>query len=90
MTLNTKILIAGISVAGTLAGCASVAPAQLVSARAAYTASSDGLAAKLSPTDLYDAKKSLDQANKEFATTATRSRCATTRTSPGRRSTSPT
>ena len=50
----------------TIGGCATTAPAQLIQARDAYTASSSGLAAKLSPTELYDAKKALDRANKEF------------------------
>lgn len=49
-----------------LVGCAAVAPTQLVEARRAYEVSNKGLAARLSPTDLYDAKKLLDQANAEF------------------------
>jgi outer membrane protein OmpA-like peptidoglycan-associated protein len=53
----------------TLAGaCATTAPVPLVEARNAYTASSQGVAAKLTPTDLYDAKKALDKADQEFAT----------------------
>jgi outer membrane protein OmpA-like peptidoglycan-associated protein len=47
-------------------GCATVAPGQLVEARNAYATSSIGLAAKLTPTELYDAKKELDRADKEF------------------------
>lgn len=66
MTLKTKSLIAGLSLAGMLSGCAAVVPAQLVEARDAYATSSNGLAAKMTPTELYDAKKVLDQANKEF------------------------
>lgn len=66
MNLKTKSLIAGLSLAGMLSGCAAVAPAQLVEARDAYATSSNGLAAKMTPTELYDAKKVLDQANKEF------------------------
>ena len=38
----------------------------MVEARNAYTTSTAGLAAKLTPTELYDAKKVLDKANKEF------------------------
>ncbi|MHB8872899.1 MAG: OmpA family protein [Myxococcaceae bacterium] len=49
-----------------MSGCATVAPGQLVEARDAYAASSIGLAAKLTPTELYDAKKELDQADQEF------------------------
>jgi outer membrane protein OmpA-like peptidoglycan-associated protein len=61
MTL-TKLL------AGTalFASCATVVPQQLTEARDAYGASSNGLAAKLMPTELYDAKKVLDRANHEF------------------------
>jgi outer membrane protein OmpA-like peptidoglycan-associated protein len=66
MNLKTKCLIAGLSVAGMLSGCASVMPAQLIEARGAYDTSSTGLAAKLAPTELYDARKSLDKANREF------------------------
>jgi outer membrane protein OmpA-like peptidoglycan-associated protein len=58
---------AALAVVGlTTGGCATTAPAQLVQARDSYTVSSTGLAAKLSPTELYDAKKALDRANKEF------------------------
>ncbi|MBL9039740.1 MAG: DUF4398 domain-containing protein, partial [Archangium sp.] len=60
-------LLAVLSLAGALGGCASVAPAALVTARNSYTASSTGLAGKMTPTELYDAKKVLDQANTEFA-----------------------
>ena len=66
MKLKMKSLSAGLSLAALLSGCASVAPTQLIEAREAYTASSTGLAAKLTPTELYDAKKALDQANAEF------------------------
>ena len=66
MTFTTKSLIASLSLAGMLAGCASVPPQQLVDARNAYSTSSEGLAATMAPTALYDAKKALDRANKEF------------------------
>ena len=49
-----------------MSGCATVAPGQLVEARDAYATSSAGLAAKLTPTELYDAKKVLDKADQEF------------------------
>ncbi len=62
LLLATALVVVGL----TIAGCATTAPAQLVQAREAYTVSSGGLAAKLSPTELYDAKKALDRANKEF------------------------
>ena len=51
---------------GTAIACATNPPAQLVAAREAYVASSGGLAAKLTPTELHDGKKALDQANDEF------------------------
>ncbi len=60
-----KTMIAGFTLAG-LMGCAAVAPAQLVEARESYVKSNDGLAAQLTPTELYDAKKALDKANKSF------------------------
>jgi outer membrane protein OmpA-like peptidoglycan-associated protein len=55
-----------LTVLSLFSACASVAPAQLVDARDAYAASSTGLAAKLTPTELYDAKKVLDRANHEY------------------------
>lgn len=63
-------------IVGLSVGCATTAPAELVDARTAFTASNNGLAAKLSPTELHDAWVVLDKANKEFdqhgATTACR------------------
>jgi outer membrane protein OmpA-like peptidoglycan-associated protein len=55
-----------LALAGLASACASTPPVQLVAARDAYTSSSAGLSAKLTPTELYDAKKELDQANYEF------------------------
>lgn len=60
-----KTLIAGFALTGLL-GCAAVAPVQLVEARESYVKSNNGLAAKLTPTELYDAKKALDKANQSF------------------------
>ncbi len=68
MKFNAQNLLAGLTLAGLLGGCATTTPPQLVEAREAYTTSSSGLAAKLTPTELYDAKKVLDKANKEFDT----------------------
>jgi len=59
-------LIVTVALAG-LAACATTPPAQLIEARSAYTTSSTGLASKLTPTDLYDAKKALDKADQEYA-----------------------
>jgi outer membrane protein OmpA-like peptidoglycan-associated protein len=61
-----KFLIAALALSGLISGCTSVAPTLLVDARGSYTASSQGLAGKLTPTELYDAKKVLDKANLEF------------------------
>ena len=67
MTLTKQGMIASLTLAGLVAGCATTtAPAQLVEARDAYAVSSSGTAAQLSPTELYDAKKALDKANQEF------------------------
>ncbi len=65
MKLSSKTLITGFALSG-LMGCAAVAPVQLVEARETYVKSNDGLAARLTPTELYDAKKVLDKANAEF------------------------
>jgi outer membrane protein OmpA-like peptidoglycan-associated protein len=72
-TKNTSLL-ATVALAGALAGglaglmggCATTAPTELVEARTAYTASNNGLAAKLTPTELHDAWVVLAKANKEF------------------------
>ena len=72
MTTRTTTLIASAALLGGLFaltnGCATATPSgQLIDARRAYAASNSGLAAKLAPTELYDAKKVLDKANQEFA-----------------------
>jgi outer membrane protein OmpA-like peptidoglycan-associated protein len=68
-TKNTSLLatvaVAG-ALAGSMGGCATTAPTELVDARTAYTASNNGLAAKLTPTELHDAWIVLSKANKEF------------------------
>ena len=66
MTTRDMNLSATIALASLMSACATVAPPQLVEARNAYAASSNGLAAKLTPTELYEAKKALDKANVEF------------------------
>ena len=60
-------LIASTALAGLTGACATTPSAPLIEAREAYAASSAGLAAKLTPTDLYDAKKALDKAGEEYA-----------------------
>ena len=67
MNRHNTILIATATLLPLIGACATTAPTPLVEARNAYTASSQGLAAKLTPTDLYDAKKALDKADQEFA-----------------------
>jgi outer membrane protein OmpA-like peptidoglycan-associated protein len=49
----------------TFASCATT-PRELVEARASYRAAAMGPAGQLAPTELYDAKKVLDQADREF------------------------
>jgi outer membrane protein OmpA-like peptidoglycan-associated protein len=66
MTINLNRSLTTLPVLVLLGGCAAVAPSLLVDARADYVASSNGLAAKLTPTELYDGKKVLDKANREF------------------------
>lgn len=66
MNTRIKLLLAAIACAGLLGGCATTAPAELVQARTSYTTSSNGLAAKLTPTELHDAWGVLAKANKEF------------------------
>jgi outer membrane protein OmpA-like peptidoglycan-associated protein len=67
MKIGNSTLIATVALTGLMSACATTAPPQLVEARDAYAVSSSGLAAKLTPTDLYDARKSLDAANREFS-----------------------
>lgn len=62
--MNNRYL--GLTVAVLMSACATTAPNQLVDARTTYEASTHGPAAKFTPTELYDAKKALDKANKEF------------------------
>jgi outer membrane protein OmpA-like peptidoglycan-associated protein len=64
-THNTSLL-ATLAISGLMVGCATTAPTELVAARTAYTASNNGLAAKLTPTELHDAWIVLAKANKEF------------------------
>jgi hypothetical protein len=64
---NQTMVIAILALSGGMSACATTAPpAHLVEVRSKYTLSSSGLAAKLSPTELYDAKKVLDKADLEF------------------------
>ena len=64
-TGNISLLVTVAWVGMTL-GCATTPPPQLVEVRTAYAASNNGLAAKLTPTELHDAWLVLDKANHEF------------------------
>jgi len=70
MKNQNTIVLAGVvlvgALAGMMSGCATTAPTELVDARAAFTASNNGLAAKLTPTELHDAWIVLSKANKEY------------------------
>lgn len=66
MKTTSTSLFASIALAGLIGGCATTAPPELVQARTAFTASNNGLSAKLTPTELHDAWIVLDKANKEF------------------------
>ena len=59
-------LFVTVACAGLMLGCAHTPPTELVEARTAYTASNNGLAATLTPTELHHAWIVLDKANKEF------------------------
>jgi outer membrane protein OmpA-like peptidoglycan-associated protein len=65
MTLPTTRLMAWLSLAGGLSGCAGV-PHQLLEARLSYAASCDGPAAGMALASLNEAKNALDEANLEF------------------------
>jgi len=60
------LLLVGLTFAGLGAGCAAIAPSQLVTAREAYSRSSAGLAARWTPQELEEGRKMLDRANSEF------------------------
>lgn len=66
MKTRIKTLLATIAFVGLQSGCATTAPAELIQARTTYTASSSGLTARLSPTELHDAWTVLAKANQEF------------------------
>jgi len=66
MKSRTNTIVATFAFAALISGCAATASRELVEARNAYTISKNGLAAQMTPTDLYEAKKMLDKANREF------------------------
>jgi outer membrane protein OmpA-like peptidoglycan-associated protein len=66
MKIDTTRMLLAMVLTGTLGACATNPSPQLLAAREAYVTSSAGLAAKLTPTELYDGKKELDRANNEY------------------------
>jgi len=62
-TLQLFILVA---FAACFAGCATVAPSELVNARSAYQTASDGPAQKLAPAELHKAHEALNLAEQSF------------------------
>jgi len=66
MKIHTTPMFLALALTGAVGACATNPSPQLLAARDAYTASSGGLSAKLTPTELYDAKKALDRANTEY------------------------
>ena len=66
MKTMSKSMLATVAFAGLMGACATTASPQLIEARNSYTASNNGLAAKLTPTELHDAWIVLANANKEF------------------------
>jgi hypothetical protein len=68
METSNRSLIASLMMAGFFSACAtSNVPAQLSGARDTYVVLRSGLAAKLTPAELSDAKQALDRANQELA-----------------------
>ena len=67
MKTQTTSLFATVVFVAFICGCATAPPPQLIDARTAFTASNNGLAAQLTPTELHDTQLVLDKANAEFA-----------------------
>jgi hypothetical protein len=68
MKTKNKTLIAALALAGLFGGCATAnIPAQLSEAQQTYASLSNGPTAKLTPTELNDAKQALEKANRELA-----------------------
>jgi outer membrane protein OmpA-like peptidoglycan-associated protein len=55
-----------VTFAAAFAGCATVAPTELVNARSAYRQASDGPAQRLAPAELHKAHEALNQAEQSF------------------------
>jgi outer membrane protein OmpA-like peptidoglycan-associated protein len=75
MKTGNMSLFATVAFVGLILGCATTPPPQLIDARTAYTASNNGLAAKLTPTELHDAWLVLAKANEEYDDHGDTTRC---------------
>jgi outer membrane protein OmpA-like peptidoglycan-associated protein len=64
--MKALTMTAGAVFACMLAGCASKPPIELKNARAAYNDAAQAQGSNLAPSDVYDAKKSLDRAELSF------------------------
>jgi len=65
--MKTLCLTAATIIAALLVGCGSTMPPELINARTAYQEASQSQGANLAQVDVYEAKKSLDRAEKAFA-----------------------
>lgn len=66
-TLHCKQALATLVAAGVIACASTLPPQDLLDARSAYDRATTGLAQKLNPADMHDAKKQLDAAEASFA-----------------------
>lgn len=64
--MKTKQFLMIVTLAVFMAGCATVTPNELVSARSAYRTASAGPAAQLAPAELYQAQAALNLAEQSF------------------------
>ena len=68
MKIHRAVVLATATLVIAFSACATAkTPQYLSSTREQYDSSNRGLAAKMTPTELYDAKTALDRANREFA-----------------------
>ena len=64
--MKTLQLLTLVAFAASFAGCATVAPNELVNARSAYQTASEGPAKQLAPAELHKAQEALKQAEQSF------------------------
>lgn len=65
--MKTKQYLIIVTLAAVFAGCATMPPNELVSARQAYQTASEGRAAELAPAELHKAQEALNRAEQSFA-----------------------